>query len=336
MTNEAQMAFPSGANRQATLAALAIQILVVVSIMMMLLVSASTFAAKKNGFDLTGATIPVREIRSGGPPRDGIPAITNPVMIAAADAAYLAPDDRVLGIVVGTVPRAYPVRILNWHEIVNDGIGAQRFAVTYCPLCGTGVVFATNAGSNAWLVFGVSGLLYESDMLLYDRNTESLWSQLLGRAVSGKLKGTPLPRLPAHHTTWADWTRRYPDTEVMSIETGFKRNYRTSPYEGYEKTRRLYFKVANKAPARYHPKEQVLGLEVDGVFKAYPFSELSGNKKPGFTENINGTAVTIHWNEAARSAHVTRADGALMATTTAFWFAWFTFHPETMVFTADP
>jgi len=141
-----------------------------------------------NGFDLSGALIPVRDIESGGPPRDGIPSIDDPRFVGASKASFLAPEDRVLGVAIEGEAKAYPVAILNWHEIVNDRSLDQNFVVTYCPLCGSGMVFVADVGERA-LSFGVSGLLYNSDMLLYDRNTESLWSQLLAKAVSGPLKG---------------------------------------------------------------------------------------------------------------------------------------------------
>jgi hypothetical protein len=221
-------------------------------------VSAVT-AASKNGFDLEGSLIPVRKILSGGPPCDGIPALMNPAFITAEMATYLKEDDRVLAVEIGGVAKAYPIRILDWHEIVNDSIGNQRLAVTYCPLCGAGVVFASNVGESA-LVFGVSGLLYNSDVLLYDRNTESLWSQLMGQAISGRLKGVKLPQIPVFHTTWGEWRARFPKTEVLSIGTGYQRDYHKNAYAGYEKSRRLYFSVTNKAPKDYHPKEQVMGV----------------------------------------------------------------------------
>ncbi len=233
-------------------------------------------AISKNGFDLDDALIPAKEIRSGGPPRDGIPALIDPELIAVSEAEYLKDDDRVLAVVISGEARAYPIRILDQHEIVNDGIGKQRFAVSYCPLCGTGVVFASDAGETS-LIFGVSGLLYNSDVLMYDRNTESLWSQLMGQAISGRLKGVKLPLLPVFHNSWSEWQSRYPDTKVLSLDTGYMRNYSESAYAGYEKSRQLYFKVNNKAPKDYHPKEWVLGVEVDGVFKAYPFKELTEN-----------------------------------------------------------
>ena len=172
-------------------------------------------APVKNGFDLATAEIPPDDILRGGPPRDGIPAVHDPKFVPADAATFLAPDDRVLGLVVDETARAYPVRILDWHEIVNDRIGDTAFAVTYCPLCGSGVVFRANVGGEQ-LSFGVSGLLYKSDVLLYDLQTETLWSQLLRRAVSGELRGTRLQSLPVVHTTWRDWKTRHPDSQVLS------------------------------------------------------------------------------------------------------------------------
>lgn len=150
------------------------------SLLMVALWVFSANAASKNGFDLEGSLIPVRKILLGGPPRDGIPALINPAFVTAEMATYPKEDDRVLAAEIGGVAKAYPIQILDWYEIVNDSIGNQRIAVTYCPLCDTGVVFASNVGASA-LVFGVSDLLYNSDVLLYDRNTESLRSQLMGR-----------------------------------------------------------------------------------------------------------------------------------------------------------
>jgi hypothetical protein len=301
----------------------------------MALVSAAGAAEGRimNGFDLTDATIPVRSIESGGPPRDGIPSIDNPKFVSAAEADFLKPDDRVIGIEIAGQPKAYPIAILNWHEVVNDRSGTQHFVVTYCPLCGSGMVFASNAADGA-LILGVSGLLYNSDVLLFDRNTESLWSQILGEAVSGPLRGTPLPQLPAFHTTWADWRARHPETKVLSTDTGYARNYRSSPYGGYEQSPRLFFRVANRAPKDYHPKAWVIGVEVDGVHKAYPFEELEARNLERFEDVVNGKPVVVHWNQAASSAWITDDRGNALPSTTAFWFAWYAFFPETLVFKA--
>ena len=176
-------------------------------------------AGSANGFDLSNSSLPPEEIIRGGPPRDGIPALTDPKMIAAGDANFLKPADRIVGITLKGQSRAYPISILNWHEIVNDNIDGQQYAVTYCPLCGTAVAFdATIDGDST--EFGVSGLLYNSDVLLYDRDTESLWSQILSEAVSGERIGSKLTLLPVSHTTWRDWREKHPDTLVLSDDTG--------------------------------------------------------------------------------------------------------------------
>ena len=291
--------------------------------------------AAKNGFDIIDPLVPMNEIVSGGPPRDGIPAIHQPVFESAIDARWLKNEDRVLGIEIAGEARAYPVRILNWHELVNDQIADQNFTISYCPLCGSGMVFATNIADTA-LEFGVSGLLYNSDMLLYDRNSESLWSQLLAKAISGPLKGTVLPQIPVMHTSWKHWRTLHPQTVVLSRDTGFKRDYRKSPYRGYAHSRKLYFKVNHKAPKTYHPKENILGIESDGKFKAYPFSELEKNGKTSFSDTFNGEKFVILWDRASKTATVEDQSGHPYPTVVAFWFAWFTFHPETEVFEASP
>ncbi len=161
-------------------------------------------AQSKNGFNLSGAFIPEEDIHPGGLPRDGIPAIDEPYFIDALAAEFLKPSDRVLGIVRNGIAHAYPVAILNWHEVVNDNFSKEKIVVTYCPLCGTGIAYQASVGGEA-LTFGVSGLLYNSDMLLYDRQTQSLWSQMLMQAISGPRKGKRLQIIPLEHTSWADW-----------------------------------------------------------------------------------------------------------------------------------
>ncbi len=288
-------------------------------------------ATVRNGFELHGASVPVSEIRSGGPPRDGIPSIDRPRFMSATDASYLAESDRVLGVEIDGIARAYPIKILNWHEIVNDVIARQPFVVTYCPLCGSGMVFAS-AMENTRLIFGVSGLLYNSDMLLYDRNTESLWSQILARAISGKLQGMRLRQLPAAHTTWGSWREKHPETTVLSPETGFRRDYNRSPYSGYEQSRRLYFSVSKKSPRTYHPKTLVLGIELNGVFKAYPLDELNQQDVSQFDDLVGEQPITVHWDASSQSAFATDVSGAVLPATLLYWFAWYAFHPQTLVF----
>jgi len=231
------------------------------------------YAGPTNGFDLGGALVPIEEIEHGGPPRDGIPAIDRPRFIAPGNASFLSDSDRVLGIDRNGIRKAYAVKILNHHEIVNDSFGQEAVVVTYCPLCGTGMAFlATADGSTR--SFGVSGLLYNSDVLLYDRETGSLWSQLMKQAIAGPLRGERLQQIAMSHTSWGDWRNRHPDTLVLSTDTGSRRNYERSPYAGYENSKELYFPVSKMDP-RYHPKELVIGLSVNGMHKAYPFLELS-------------------------------------------------------------
>ena len=176
-----------------------------------------------NGFDVADALIPATQIHLGGPPRDGIPALDEPRFVAAARADFLQPGDAVLGLALHGVAKAYPIAIMNWHEIVNDRFGARAVAVTYCPLCGTGVAFDAHVAGRR-LQFGVSGLLYNSDVLLYDRESESLWSQLLMKAVSGPLRGRTLTTLPLTHTRWSAWRQQHTDPLVLSTDPGHRRD----------------------------------------------------------------------------------------------------------------
>lgn len=287
----------------------------------------------KKGFDLSNASIPISEIKDGGPPRDGIPSIDFPNFVNT-EAATLSDTDRVLGVTLNGVAKAYPIKILNYHEIVNDFFDGEPFVVTYCPLCGSGIAFeAIIQGSRK--TFGVSGLLYNSDVLLYDRQTETLWSQLLYEAVAGPLKGKNLNILPTANTTWENWKQRHPNTLVLSEDTGFNRNYSRNPYPGYENNEAIYFPLAHYND-RYPPKEYVIGIEINGKFKAYPFSELEKNNKSEFTDVFQGKALKITYNKKAKSAEVFDQDGNLFPAVTNFWFAWVAFYPNTLVFEAKP
>ncbi|HHJ14065.1 MAG TPA: DUF3179 domain-containing protein [Gammaproteobacteria bacterium] len=286
-------------------------------------------AGPNNGFDLSGSLVPVSQIEPGGPPRDGIPAIDHPRFLNASQADFLRDEDRVLGIDRNGLQKAYPVRVLNYHEIVNDRFGDTAVVVSYCPLCGTGMAFLAARG-NENLNFGVSGLLYNSDVLLYDRQTESLWSQLLGRAVTGPLKGQRLQQIPMEHTSWADWRRRHPRTLVLSTDTGYQRDYSRSPYAGYADSDRLMFGVS-RLDRRFPPKEWVLGIELGGEAKAYPFSTLARGPAR-FEDRLGGKTIRILFDASHRSARAYLGEQAIPVTT-GFWFAWAAFHPDTQVYT---
>jgi hypothetical protein len=285
-------------------------------------------------WDFSEHSIPLNEILSGGPSKDGIPAIDRPRFVPAAKASrvFMEDEDRIIALVVNGKKKAYPIKILNWHEIVNDRIGGSHVVVTFCPLCGTGMVFDANAAGRQ-LNFGVSGLLYQSDMLLYDRQTESLWSQIKQEAVIGKLTGTRLQLLPSTQTTWGAWKKRHPNTFVLSAQTGYSRDYDKDPYEGYSVSQDVMFSVG-KLNARYHPKEQVVGVELDGLAKAYPFSELAQVKSP-FKDKIGKKKVYVSYDAKSRTATFKDTSGKELPSVVGFWFAWHAFHKDTQVYTAQ-
>jgi len=282
--------------------------------------AAATDPEAFNGFDVANASVPITAIHRGGPPRDGIPAIDRPTFVSAAQAP-LSDTDRVLGVTIDGIARAYPVRILNWHEVVNDRFGARAVAVTYCPLCGTGVAFDAQV-VGATLRFGVSGLLYNSDVLLFDRASASLWSQLTQTAISGPRKGQRLQTLPMSHTSWADWRARHPTTTVLSEDTGFARDYGRDPYAGYDKVQQLMFDVQHRDD-RLPLKEWVIGVQVGQTFKAYPFAALVQrvDAQGVLRDTVAGQALQIRFDAQHQTAQAFGAQGQPWPSTMAFWFA---------------
>ncbi|HKY53443.1 MAG TPA: DUF3179 domain-containing protein, partial [Anaerolineales bacterium] len=187
----------------------------------------------------TKAIVPLDQIVGGGPPRDGIPSIDDPKFLSVGDAS-LQDSDLVLGLDIDGDVRAYPLDILVWHEIVNDVVGGEPVVVTYCPLCFTNQVFKRTV--NAQVVeFGTSGKLYNSNLVMYDRTSETLWSQALGQAIVGEHAGKKLERVPFDVAYWSDWKALYPDSKVLSPETGFGRPYGTDPYGDYYRSPDVLF-----------------------------------------------------------------------------------------------
>ena len=182
------------------------------------------------------------------------------------------------------------------------------------------------------LNFGVSGLLYNSDVLFDDRNTGSLWSQILSQSVSGPMKSVKLKQLPAFRTTWANWLAKYPDTEVISLDGRSTRDYNRNPYVGYEKSKRLYFPVNQNSKSPLRPKETVPGVSVADTHKAYPPSVLTEQGSSSFEDKLGNQVFRMVYDVKSASAHVLDEQGSDYASTTAFWFAWYTFHPQTELF----
>ena len=281
----------------------------------------------RNGFQYTNALIPISEIRSGGPPRDGIPALSNPSFVTQFEAAsYMKDDDVVISVTHDNETRAYPFRILNWHEIVNDQIGDLHFAATYCPLCGTAIVFNRTVNDRI-LSFGVSGLLYLDNVLMYDHQTESLWSQLFLQSVTGSQFGTPLPFVPSAQMLYKSWREKFPEGKVLSDDTGHNRNYNVDPYADYFQNPDPLFPVGD-IRNDLETKAWVYGVLVDDFPIGFARDKLPSGQ--AFELTVNGSQITILYDESSQNIQVTDTEtGQPLTGLWSFWFAWQAFHPET-------
>lgn len=225
----------------------------------------------------TPATIRVEEIVWGGVGYEGIPALDAPRMIGADQARAMRPGEPVFGVVIDGDARAYPLRILDWHEMANDTIGGVPVTLAYCTLCGSGIAFDRRAQDGRVFDFGSSGLLMRSNKLMVDRQTRSLWDQLTGRPVVGPLVSEPPLRLrvlPSVVTAWRDWRRRHPDTKVLSSVTGHVRRYEPGvPYGDYFGSKDTMFPV--RPTPGMPPKTRIFGLEVEGTTRAYKVRDLT-------------------------------------------------------------
>lgn len=232
------------------------------------------------------------EILSGGPGRDGIPALSNPDFLPAVDETRLDVREPVITVeITGQVPRTYPIRYLTWHEIVNDQIGNTPIAVTFCPLCNSGMVFERRV-KGRMLTFGVSGKLRNSDMVMYDQETESWWQQAIGTGIVGVHTGTELKQLPAWMESWAEFTRRNPNGLVMD-EPKARRAYGRNPYVGYDSRKRPYGFFSGEMPPHGIP---ALARVVRVGNRAWPVTRLSKHGK------ITEAGVTISWAAGQASA----------------------------------
>jgi hypothetical protein len=206
--------------------------------------------------------VPPDDLVPGGPPPDGIPPIDEPRFLPASGVDFLDDREPVLALEIDGEARAYPVQVMIWHEIVNDTVAGTPVAVTYCPLCNTAVA-VDRRGADRVLTFGTSGLLYRSSLVMYDRQTESLWSHFTGQAVAGVLTGTELVRFPVATVAWRDWRAAHPEGLVLSRETGEDRDYGRNPYPGYDDVDNPPFLFTGEVDGRLAAKTRVVGVGLD-------------------------------------------------------------------------
>ena len=246
--------------------------------------------------------IRLEEIAWGGVRKDGIPSLDNPDLIDGSDADYMRGDDLVFGVAINGDARAYPLRIMGWHEMFNDVIGGVPVALAYCTLCGSGILFETSlAGQKETLVFGSSGFLYRSNKLMFDRGTHSLWNQFTGQPVSGVLvdSGIELKQRPVVIDTWANWQEANPDTKVLSLQTGHTRDYGSGTvYNAYFASDDLMFPAAVDQ-SKLKQKDYVFGIRQFGGSKAWPLRAFADTSV--INDTMLGNGLVLIGNPEARS-----------------------------------
>ena len=250
--------------------------------------------------DFTKHSVPLAEIMSGGPPKDGIPAIDKPelITISAAD-EWLTPKEPMVFFERNGDARAYPLQILIWHEITNDTVGGVPVAITFCPLCNTAIAFDRRVGARV-LDFGTIGRLRFSDLVMYDRQTESWWQQATGEAIVGELTGTHLVPLPAQIISWDTFKRAFPGGRVLSRHTGYRRAYGQNPYAGYDSIDSSPFLYRGPRDARLRPMERVVAVSVGTDDAAYPFGVLQ--KVHAVNDTVGGREIVVLFEDGVASA----------------------------------
>lgn len=222
--------------------------------------------------DFTTSKVPLHEFQSGGPPKDGIPSIDAPKFSSVSEAdKWLSGDDPVILVTAGKTVKAYPLSIMLWHEIINDSLNNTPIAVTYCPLCSAAICFDRRAAGRT-LTFGTTGSLRKSDMIMYDRQTESWWQQYTGEALAGKLVGKKLKLISSSIIPYKTLKNQFPEAKILSITTGFPRKYGTTPYPGYDDPNGEPFLYKTKIKTKLPKMARVLGVFQGRKSKAYPLS----------------------------------------------------------------
>jgi len=244
--------------------------------------------------------VPLSEIHSGGPPKDGIPPIDRPRFISSDDAArWLHAREPVIVFERGGDARAYPLQILMFHEIVNDTVGGVPAAVTFCPLCNASIVFDRRLAGSV-LDFGTTGKLRKSDLVMYDRQTESWWQQFTGTGIVGRYTGAVLKQLPSTIASFDDFRKAYPGGRVLSRETGFMRPYGRNPYRGYDQIGDIPFLFSDPVDPRLPAMERVLGVQRGGRVRIYPFDVLASERI--VNDDIEGEPIVVFTAEGMLSA----------------------------------
>jgi len=250
--------------------------------------------------DFSRHTVPLDEIRSGGPPRDGIPPIDHPQFVTLSSAnSWLHDREPVIAVQRNGVAKAYPLQILIWHEIVNDTLGDEPIAVTFCPLCNSAVAFQRQLDEHV-LDFGTTGRLRHSDLVMWDRQTESWWQQLTGEAIIGTLAGKRLTMIPASLVSYAAFKQTFPDGRVLSQETGFHREYGRNPYRGYDASDSTPFLLSGSPDPRLPPMERVVAITLEGQNKAYPYRVLAEQRV--VYDTVGTQTVVVLYNAGTASA----------------------------------
>ena len=257
--------------------------------------------------DFTLHTVPYSEIRSGGPGRDGIPPIDSPQFATFEDAGeWLRDDEPVIVFEHAGDARAYPLQILIWHEIVNDVVGGLEVSITFCPLCNSAIAFDRNFEGEI-LDFGTTGNLRNSDLIMWDRQTESWWQQFTGEGIVGVHSGKRLALVPSAINSWADFRAAYPGGKVLSRNTGFERDYGINPYLGYDRADNPPFLYNGPTDGRLPPKERVVAVSIGGEDAAYPFTLLEVER--AVNDVVGGESIAVFFKPGTRSA----LDGTIIA-----------------------
>ena len=225
----------------------------------------------------SGWTIPVTEVRDGGPGKDGIPALDSPVMVRVPDSSDVLDSVLVIGVLHEGEYRAFPQDVLDYHEVANDSVQFNAYVLSYCPLTGSALAWDVDDGDSN-TEFGVSGLLYNSNLILYDRLTDSRWSQMLQQSVEGSRSRERAARMQVIETTWATWKAMYPDSWVLTRSTGHVREYDIYPYGGYRTSAELLFPVDN-LDNRLHAKLRVIGIHSDSSSRVYQIPEFGSTTR---------------------------------------------------------